>query len=257
MATLFNAMLETARLAGVLVGGKTTAQLNADYFYDTNRWEPDGYFNNGTVFILSGSVNLNNTRRVISYKHVNGEFYCETFDGTIVQGTLYNATNAHREALVSAVNNALIQMGEYVEIEDTATILTGAQELVLPAGVSNVLRIEYAGSRKFRIGNWREINGKILFGWGFDTAPSEPIRIYYLKSHPQVYNDNDIINPNYNLKRLAWTAAYMYLLDRMQYAGNADDKEQFLLQNAQQMAQRLALQFPVRQLERDPILARY
>lgn len=257
MATLFEAMLETARVAGVLVGGKTTAQLNADYFYDTNRWEPDGYFNNGTVFILSGDVNLHETRRIVTYKHINGEFYCDTFSGTIATGTVYSTTNVQRESLISAINNALVQMGGYVDIDNSATISSSGYEIGLPVGVNNVVRVEYGEDSKRVVGTWREIDNKIMLGKELETDANKSIRLYYYKSHSTVQNDADVINPNYNILRLSWTAAYMYLLDRMQYAGNADEKEQFLLQNAQAMAQKLAFEFPVKQLERDVILARY
>ena len=262
MSTLFDAMLETSRLTGVLASGVTTGQLNADYFYDNKRWETDGYFNNGTVFILSGTVNLNETRRVIEFRNVDGRFYCDTFDDVIVEGTQYAVVNANRGQLVHAVNSALIYMGNYLDFDESLTFVNESSELELPDGVSNVMRIEIKAdeaptARYFRVTNWKEVGGKIKLPAPLYFESGMPIRYYYLKQHPRVFDDDDQILEPYNFKRLIWTAAYMFLLDRMQYAGNSDEKENYLLQNAMQTMNKLEVQFPVYQGGRDSNLAVY
>jgi hypothetical protein len=187
-------------------------------------------------------------------------FITEDFDDTIAEDTEYAVTNANRGALVSAINSALLFMGEYCEIDESTTFAFGSKEIALPADVYNVVRVEIANteestSRYFRVTNWRESDGKIQLAAPLYFHDECPVRIYYLKRHPRVFSDSDIILPQYNQQRLAWTAAYMFLLDRMQYSGNADEKENYLLQNAQQVSAQLSRQFPVNQIWRDPILA--
>lgn len=260
MTTLFNAMYETALLSGVLVSG-TGTNLGPTTITDTKRVEVDDYFNNGTIFFLSGSLS-GNAVRVRDYTQASGLITFDTQPPVSGSSVLYALTNQSRDALVQAVNAALTYMGEYTAIDETLTITQNTTEYTLPAGISNVKRIEMyiTDSQPYGFSpvlTWREFGGKIYLPYALDNNAGYKIRLYYNTFHPAVNADSDVISDNYNLKRLAWTSTYMFMLNRMQYSGNTDEREMWLLSNAQTQATRLANAFPVHHIERDPILARW
>ncbi len=265
MTTLYDALLETAMLCGVTKGGQTTAQHStpATNLIDTNRYEPDDYFNNGLLFIRSGTY-AGSTRRITDYVMTTGviTFAATSTAISIASGIYYTATNTIRDELVQAINEALLMMGEYTEVDETLTVVDNATEYTLPTGVSNVKRIEVYTVSTAPYGfnplfTWRELGGKIYLPAEINRTAGNTIRIYYNKHHSHVNADADAINDLFNIKRLAWTATAMFLMNRMQYSGNSDEREMLLFQNAQMQVQRLASAFPVSKIERDPILARY
>lgn len=260
MTTLFNAMYETALLSGVLVSG-TGTNLGPTTITDTKRVEVDDYFNNGTIFFLSGSLS-GKAVRVVDYTQASGLITFDTQQTGSDSSALYALTNQSRDAFVQAVNAALTYMGEYTAIDETLTITQNTTEYTLPAGISNVKRIEMyiTDSQPYGFSpvlTWREFGGKIYLPYALDNNAGYKIRLYYNTFHPAVNADSDVISDNYNLKRLAWTSTYMFMLNRMQYSGNTDEREMWLLSNAQTQATRLANAFPVHHIERDPILARW
>lgn len=266
MATLFNALLETARLCGILRSGKSTTAGSVTTLVDTTMYENSDYFNNGTLFIRSGTtdgLDNNKTRLITNTVQSLGYItFTPALERSVVSGVYYSASNANREALCQAVNQALLFMGEYTMIDESMTVISEATEYTLPTGISNIKRMEVYTNNATPYGfnpimTWREIGGKIYLPAEINHSAGYTIRLYYNVFHGEVNTDDDIISDNYNLKRLAWTATYMYLLNRMQYSGNSDERENMLLANAQQQAQRLANAFPVGHIERDPILARY
>ena len=262
MSTLFDALLETAQLCGIMRSGLTTAEGSVTTLVDTTAYETDDYFNNGTLFIRSGTF-TNTTKRITDYVQSSGVItFTPACTDVVPASVYYSITNARREALVQAINQALLFMGEYTTLSETLTVTDNATEYTLPAGVSNVKRMEVytASSSPYGfnpITAWREIGGKIYLPSELSHNSGNVIRLYYNQFHDAVNGDSDTISDHFNLKRLAWTATYMFHLNRMQYSGNSDERENILLANAQQQSERLANAFPVHHIERDPILARW
>ena len=262
MSTLFDALLETAQLCGIMRSGLTTAEGSVTTLVDTTAYENDDYFNNGTLFIRSGTF-TNTTKRITDYMQRSGVItFTPACTDVVPASVYYSVTNARREALTQAINQALLFMGEYTLLDETPTVTDNATEYTLPSGVSNVKRIEVYTSSSSPYGfnpitTWREMGGKIYLPSELSHNSGNVIRLYYNKFHDAVNEDSDTISDHFNLKRLAWTATYMFHLNRMQYSGNSDERENILLANAQQQAQRLANAFPVQHIERDPILARW
>lgn len=261
MVTLYDALLDLARYCGVTVSGKTTAMGSALYLIDTNRYEVDDYFNNGTVFIRSGD-NDGITRRVTDYDQALGKITISPgAANTIDDGVYYTATNVNRDELVQAVNQALLGMGKYKKYDETLETVDDATEYVLPSGVNDIRRIDVIADTEpkhlYRLYHWLENDGKIILPRPIGISSGRAIRIYYQAYHDEVNDDADVIRDEYNRERLAWTATAMFLLNRTQYSGNTDEKENFLLQNAISRSQELARKHPVPSLNRDPILARW
>jgi hypothetical protein len=267
MTTLFDAMLETARIIGNLKNG-TAASGTTLTLVDSNRYEPADYYNNGTLFLHAHTDATLTTRTyftkvITDFASVTGTFTFGTGFGTaIAAGERYSCTNVHKEALIQAINSALLYMGDYTDINETLTVTDNTTEYTLPSGVSNVKRIETYTSASAPYGfnpvwTWHEKGGKIYLPYELTQTVGNKIRVWYNKFHAEVDSDEDTILDIYNRKRLAWTAAYLFMLNRMEYSGNYDQKEEGLLSIAAQQANKLAVSFPVSRIERDSNLARY
>lgn len=265
MTTLYDALLDTARLCGILKSGQATSTGASNYVVDVKRYEADDYFNNGTIFIRSGTY-AGKTARVLDYTQSNGYIQIYQITGGnfeyVNSGVYYSITNENREALVQAINQALFDIGEYTEINDTLVVVQNQNEYTLPSGVSNVKRISIANYvndpiEYHRAYHWREISGKLYIDEPIMQPAGNIIRIYYLKRHAEVNNDTDVIQGGIDTVWLAWAATYYFLRTRLQYSGNTDEREQMLLQEAQAKHEKYSRLSLNSRLERDANLARW
>lgn len=255
MRTLFDVMLETARLSGILRSGVCTygALYGAtlQYVEDTSRLEKEEYFNGGTIFFKTDKL----FAKISNFEQTGGKFYYSK-DVAATTGQPYSATNTDPYALIEAVNSALTHMGTHTKVDETLTSDVTSTEYTLPDGVSNLVRVEYTAGDGFSPQlSWREIEGKLYTYAPFKTAGT--LRLYYNVLHPYVEEADDEISDAYNYNRLAWTATYMFQFHRLQLTGNYSEKETSLLSLAQREAEKLARAFPVHHVERDPILGRF
>jgi len=256
MTTLFDVMLETARLSGILRSGSGTyggvdSATGYKYITDTTRLEKEEYFTGGTIFFKTSKL----FAKVLKFDQTTGKisFLAST---AITADEPYSVTNTDPYALIEAVNSALTHMGTYTKVDETLSSDTTSTEYTLPSGVSNLVRVEYSVGDSFSPQlSWREIEGKLYTYTPFKTAGT--IRLYYNTLHPYVEDADDVISDAYNYNRLAWTAVYMFQFQRLQLTGNYSEKETSLMSLAQREAEKLARAFPVHHLERDPILGRF
>lgn len=256
MTTLFDVMLETARLSGVLRSGSGTyggvnSTTGYKYITDTTRLEKEEYFTGGTIFFKTSKL----FAKVLKFDQTTGKisFLAST---AITADEPYSVTNTDPYALIEAVNSALTHMGTYTKVDETLSSDTTSTEYTLPSGVSNLVRVEYSVDDSYSPQlSWREIEGKLYTYTPFKTAGT--IRLYYNTLHPYVEDADDVISDAYNYNRLAWTAVYMFQFQRLQLTGNYSEKETSLMSLAQREAEKLARAFPVHHLERDPILGRF
>lgn len=256
MTTLFDVMLETARLSGILRSGSGTyggvdGTTGYKYFTDTTRLEKEEFFTGGTLFFKTSKL----FAKILKFEQTTGKisFLAST---AITADEPYSATNTDPYALIEAVNSALTHMGTYTKVDETLSSDTTSTEYTLPTGVSNLVRVEYSVDDSYSPQlSWREIEGKLYTYTPFKTAGT--VRLYYNTLHPYVEDADDVISDAYNYNRLAWTATYMFQFQRLQLTGNYSEKETSLMSLAQREAEKLARAFPVHHLERDPILGRF
>ena len=257
MATLYDAMLQTAMFSGVCVSGVSTSAGTNSRIYVADRYEADGYYNGGTLFIQSGAYS-GTTDTILIYSLAEHYFELQYPKGEPYQaGIRYTATNQNRSMLIQAVNQALTHMGLYTVVDESLASDTSSTEYALPFGVSNVVRIDEITSMGgfIPVKTWQEYAGKIYLDQPLSSG--NKLRLYYNKVHDTISQDADPIDPAFNLTRIAWTATYFYELSRMQYLGTNADKETALFVNAQQQMARQERIHPVRKVERSGNLARY
>lgn len=256
MTTLFDVMLETARLSGILrsgsgVYGGVDSTTGYKYMTDTTRLEKEEYFTGGTIFFKTSKL----FAKVLKFDQTTGKIYFIA-TAAVTANQPYSVTNTDPYALIEAVNSALVHMGTYTKIDETLDSDTTSTEYTLPTGVSNLVRVEYSVGDSFSPQlSWREIEGKLYTYTPFKESGT--IRLYYNTLHPYVEDADDVISDAYNYNRLAWTAVYMFQFQRLQLTGNYSEKETSMLSLAQREAEKLTRAFPVHHLERDPILGRF
>lgn len=258
MTTLFDALHDVAMRSGITVAGKTTAAGSALYLTDTTRYEVDDYFNHGTVFFRSGD-NQGATRRITDYTQASGKVEFEAADYSVDEDVYYTLTNVHRESLVQAINQALLSMGQYDTVDESLEIVDNTTVYTLPSGVKNVKRVEVATEssdpqRYYRLLKWMETDGNLILPHEIYLTAGRTIRLYYPDYHSEVNDDTDTIRDEYNRERLTWTAMAMFMMNRMQYAGNADERETYLLTLAMTNKEIMESKYPIPKMPRDPRL---
>lgn len=260
MTTLFDALLGTAQLVGMTRSGVTTSGGNLTTIIDTTLMDTSDSYNGGTLFLTDASL----TRRITDYVQTSGTI---TFTPAVAAdqddaGSYYTVTNARREDIAQAINQALRQIGNVTKINDTLSFVEDQQEYTLPTGVSNVTRIAVANDADdpveyYRTYSWHEYDGKLYIHEPVNYATGHTIRLYYDAPPTQVNADADVISDLIDRNRLYWTAAYHFLRNRFAIEGNQDSRINMLMQEAQAKTEQLARSHPVRRQELDAKLARW
>jgi hypothetical protein len=262
MTTLGEVLFRTARRLAPLYYGQATTGGSATELPDTRRAESADFFNGGTLFFLTGAAAGRSTTvtdfgtGVIYFTGFDvGEagFVPAQHDAYAVMQKKYN-----RSFLIAAVNAALADLGPFVETDQALTTVADQEAYTLPAGVSNVLRVEIATSAvapydfeaPYRY--WREQDGVLYFHESHLPAAADmPVRLHYLENHPWLDDDTDTIHPDVDAELLAVSAALEAARQRVQLAGSSDPEPAQVMQLLAPMAAALRTQRPVRRMARD------
>lgn len=254
----FYALLDLARLvgekfAGTATGGSTTQLV------DTNlKSTADGFFNNGTLFIASGTNNLETTIPVTAYTNSSRTFTFAALGSAINAGQRYEVTRLQyqRADLLEAVNQALQEIGTVTQKNDTLMSIASTEEYTLPTGVVNVVRVEVAANSSAPYGwaansRWIERGGSLIFDTGKSpSTASRMIRLWYNATPAPVLNDSDVISDYVPRERLAWTAAYYATLGRTLQVGKDDPNLKNMAALFAARLQEMAVRYPIRNMVR-------
>lgn len=207
MTTLADITLRVAHNAvrvyeGTATGGSTSTLV------DTKLTQPAGTFDNGTLWILSGT-HSGKIFPVTSFKSNTLSFTAVV--GEIAAGVRYAvlAPTVPYEEVRRAVNDTL----ESFLAESTDDTLTGDGETLifdLPADVYNVRQV-FLGSTindeiRRRSTHCREENGVIRFDPGYAPVDGAKIYLHYFQPHSELVDYDDETDHAVNVKWLEWNA---------------------------------------------------
>ena len=221
MATLADATLAASRVLGGVFDGVVGASPTATTFKDTDLRKPAGYYGNGTLWIKSGT-HIGKTRLVNT--HSPNTLVFDTLGSAPTAGDKYAVApkRFNRSDLISAVNKALSDIGEYVAYDETLVTVANQRTYTLPTGVGGIISVDVARALADPWGyvehrTWVETgDAKIEFSTG--TAPGiagYKIRLGYRALHPAVAIDADTIKPWVNMARLPYEVAVHALVETM------------------------------------------
>ena len=214
---LFDIVLQVAEYVQQAQRGTATAASTTS-LTDTNNSNADNYFVGGSIFFLSGAL-ANKWAVVTAYATKVFTFATQT--SSPGAGAVYSAVgpNYPVQNIVAAVNAALAQMGDVLQVDETATTVASQEEYSLPTGVANVRRVEVAQATSSpynwkTLSRWDESNGKIIFPSKFAPGlAGYKLRLTYRGQHALVSATSDVISDYVSRDYLIWASRVNTLRD--------------------------------------------
>jgi hypothetical protein len=249
MTTLAQAMLEAARFVGIVhegtaTGGSTTTLVDTALSFGS------GYFNGGTLWVLSGD-NAGVCTPVVS-QHANGTITISTQASACDSGNRYAlATDKFTKAMLQQAVNYVLRRLDVTDIDTAHSASDGVATL---SGISNVRRVYTVdGDSKIRNFHWKEIDGKIVFD---DSSLAETLEIWYVKSHGELSSDSGEIADDVHLDCLIASAA-VYLWRNYLQKHKKDDPTALDMLNEAKTLEATARRYVIRPVGKDPHWARW
>jgi hypothetical protein len=235
---MYEAMLDAARLLGFVHEGVATGGT-VSTLKDSSLQDPAETFAGGTLWLLSGD-NAGVTLDVLQHGS-GGTLTFETQAKAVVAGVVYAVSvhKAPRWLLMQAVNAVLTEK-EVALYNDNLTVVSGQEEYTLPAGVSNVKRVEvatntaapYAYKRNMY---WDEQNGSLIFDKNhLPSGAGLKIRIWYIAVHPFLTLTGEI-NPAVDLKWLRYSTVVYWWRNVLEKVGKDEPMATDLINEAKQL----------------------
>ena len=210
MTTVFDITLQVAKevtdvIEGAATGGSTTTLVDTALLAS----QPADFFNNGKLWIKSGT-HADKVFTVTDFT-AGGTVTFALVTGAIVAGVRYAIIrNTYPfDQIMSAIQRAL---DSTFTIDSDGTLSGDGTTLVftLPAGVSNVIRVEMQDSsgRRNTSNHVRELhNGTLRFDYGFAPNDGDVLVVYYKTPHPELVDYSTVIKDEINLDWLKHRAA--------------------------------------------------
>lgn len=250
---VFDIMLATARIVdtvfeGTATGGSTTTLIDTAQLSTI-----DDYYNGGSLYFISGP--RSDAVSIVS------DYVNSTRTWTIPTGAAITTSQKYASAgpryphprLFQAVAQALAEMGEISQADDTLTVADDTEEYALPDGVFNVVGVEVAQAAAEPY-NWKpyhywdEVNGSLIFKP--DKEPTETgntLRLHYNAPHPAPALVGDAVLDAISPARLAWAAAVIAVGARLRLTrADEPNTEKWLKEVAIPTAEQLRRRFPIR-----------
>lgn len=257
MATIAQILLKMARLLRPVYYGTTTGAGTTTTTADTARTESADYFNGGVIFFLSGAL-VDKTAIVTDF--ISGTITHAAQSQAPGSGIDYAVIDKKypRGLMVDAINSALAELGPLVATNQALVTIADTESYTLPAGVSNVLRVEvatddaapYNWEAPYRY--WKEKDGSLYFADNrLPATAAMPIRLHYLCAHDRVSADSDTTNPDVDADLLATLAALHAARNKAMLAGSSDPEPGTRVQVLSQVYAMLRAQRPVRKMNKD------
>jgi len=218
---LFDALYNLAFILQDFVRSTATSGSQTTLYDTVARFEPDDYFTNGTLFLLSGN-NADNAVVITDWDQAASKFTFANLGTLCATGDIYAAIpkDFPKGLMVECINQALKGI-DLPKTDATLTTVTNQEEYTLPDGVYNVKRVEIAHSlvepyQYSRHVNWEEREGLLVFDTDYEPKVDDYlIRLSYNVKPDAVNDDDDTIDDLILSDYLTWKAAVHALRWRM------------------------------------------
>ena len=170
----------------------------------------------------------------------------------------YYLTSMDRSSLVSAINSALISMGEHSTFVDLDVTATNQREFILEDGIvpmkisffyylNDTYNISFAETKAWDLSIK---DGEAVLTFQNRVLPNEAakIRVWYNGPHPMVLKDEDIILPDYHPRRLVYETAFQAYFQFLAKEQNSSDRDLLMYQSIMQERMTLTNKHPVPRL---------
>jgi len=237
--SLSGIVLQVAKILGGVKEGLATSGSTTTLTDIKRRLEPAETWDRGFIIMLSGA-NVGKMRTVTSY--AEGVFTFDALTGAIIGGDRYAVVPYlfSKEDIVSAINTALLDFGDYLQHDETLTTDSDAQIYTLPDNVLNVKKFETAQSEDSPYDYkeqyyWDENSGYIYFKAGKEPGTGDmKIRLWYIGTHPELVDDDDGIDTEIDDRWLKWAASVNLYRSYYSQYGEADPHKVQLMNEAVQ-----------------------
>lgn len=246
--TLFTATYRVARELGIVREGFAENGSTSTVVDHRRLTHPDDYFNNGTVWILRDAAEGNAAPEgefALVSAFVFGTITAvaqdppdtNAFSAAVATGDYYAVAGPRYplDALIQAVNRALLDMGT-IPIVDTTSIDTAAAqtEYTLPVNANlNLVEVWLQGqtgdaddNRWIKIQNWRvqrtATGSADLLVFPFQYPASRDVMIVYVDEHPMLDDHDDKISESVHMNRIVAEATVNALYWRKQQPDTRD-----------------------------------
>jgi len=242
--TLFDAVLETARLVGRVRYGLATSGSTSN-FVDNNstmRPEPDDYFNGGVAFIISnadspGAAPEKEFGRVSDWAYSSGTLTIATnpaFTAAVGSGDRYGISSGRfsLDDIINAVNVSL--SGMYVPAVNSTALDTADNqtEYSLPTGIGahNLRQVHVQLLTSDTNDNqWQELRDWSVIQHASGTqdvlvlpqlSSGYDIRLDYVTNHTPIYSSTSSVHEYIHLDRVKYRAAEFLYADELGWDDN-------------------------------------
>lgn len=222
--TFYEALAEVAKSltdmrTGTATGGNTTTLI------DTGLSEPNDYFNFGSLFIEQTVPVI---RQITDWNSTTCTFTFAALSGAVVAGTPYAAIDEKYplDVLKNAVNTALrVDAGKIMVYDETLTAVDDQERYDLPAGVSDIRRVEIGTEDDTWENNhyWVEEAGVLRFYGGLPSE-DDTIRLHYVSNHAALADLDDEVNAQIPWE-LVINSAIVHALMWRQNRADGNEKE--------------------------------
>lgn len=213
--TLFSISLALAKVLGNVRSSTTTAAGSATTIVDSTRTEPADFWNDGTLWITSGT-HSGKSRKITDWALSGTTFTIPTTTTAAGAGVTYSVIDGNwpQDKLVEFINRALVEIGDVPQDDASLTTVAEQEEYTLPSGVYNVRQVEiarelaapYAYQQQY--GNWYERDGVLRFATGREPQEDDYlIRLTYMAPHAALTADTGTVSQYIHPDLLVWTAA--------------------------------------------------
>jgi len=264
MTKLSEAMLEVAKIITHVRTGTTTAYGTTTTMIDNTMTEPDDYWNGGYLWTMG----LYDKEGVTPTDYVRSTGTV-TFTPALLTSWASNMPYAimgreyTRSQLVTAINQALADLGAYLVEIAYLTTVENQCDYNLPVSVTDVISVEIAQNTQepydyYEYYWWDEIHttSQSILRLDYDhlPMPGYKIRIAYKLRPSALSVDYASLPPGVPLERIKWTAAIYALRARYLDVGK-EDPQIVQIYNECKVQEAAARKFPLPKVTRTPRLS--